>query len=36
MSIKNFEQFINESAEVNKERLSSNDIINDAYSKLLK
>ena len=35
MSIKNFEQFINESAEVNKERLSRNDIINDAYSKLL-
>ncbi len=35
MSIKNFEQFINESAEVNKERLSINDIINDAYTKLI-
>jgi hypothetical protein len=35
MSVKKFEQFINESVEVNNERLSNNDVINDAYSKLV-
>lgn len=35
MSIKNFEQFINESVEINKERLSNNDVINDTFSKLV-
>lgn len=35
MSVKKFEQFINESVEVNNEILSNNDVINDAYSKLV-
>lgn len=36
MSIKKFEQFINEGFRFNEERLSSNDVINDAYTKLIK
>ena len=35
MSIKKFEQFINESVEVNKEKLCNNETINNAYSKLV-
>lgn len=35
MSVKKFEQFIKESVEVNNERLSNNDVINDAYNKLV-
>ena len=35
MSVKKFEQFIKESVEVNNERLSNNDVINDAYNKLI-
>ena len=35
MSIKNFEQFINESVEVNKERLCNNEAMNEIYSKLV-
>ena len=35
MSIKKFEQFINESVEVNKERLCNNEAMNEIYSKLV-